>query len=506
MKEISFFIIIVFFYSLPTYSQVVIGGLIPDSSAMLDIHSNSRGLLLPRMTQGQRDSIISPAEGLQIYNLTSHCLELNVGSPMEPIWVKIDCQGLIDSLDCSNVIVSIGLTVHTPANHRKFSIQYFGSNGGAYPAKVIHSTGVEGVTAELKQGYFFLGSYTLEFELSGIPQDSGVAVFAIKIGDNTCNAELPVSVGLVSSLICDKSVPNSFPKGDSVSMNVSIPYSGGNGGIYKADTLISEGSGEFILTYDSARFEIGDGSVFALLNGFSDTASQIEFELKLGGKSCLVTYYSILDTIFPSGFMHCDPKNPTEVVDVINPTTGETWMDRNLGAARIAQSKTDLESYGDLFQWGRFADGHQCRYSLTTDSIASTAEANAGNFWDGKFIKQVEGNNWLVLLDTNLWQGVNGVNNPCPSGYRLPTASEWESERQSWSQNNRDGAYFSPLKLPSSGYRNGNYGAIVDIGRDGFYSSSSVSGSSIIRLNFDHSSNLNAVGQRNGYSVRCIKN
>lgn len=55
----------------------------------------------------------------------------------------------------------------------------------------------------------------------------------------------------------------------------------------------------------------------------------------------------------------------TQVVDVINPTTGHTWMDRNLGASRAATSSTDTEAYGDLYQWGRAADGHQKRTSGT---------------------------------------------------------------------------------------------------------------------------------------------
>ena len=38
-----------------------------DSSAMLDVKSTSKGLLMPRMTAGQRDSIASPATGLMVY-------------------------------------------------------------------------------------------------------------------------------------------------------------------------------------------------------------------------------------------------------------------------------------------------------------------------------------------------------------------------------------------------------------------------------------------------------
>ncbi len=39
----------------------------PDNSAMLDIKSTDKGILIPRMTQAQRDAIASPALGLMIY-------------------------------------------------------------------------------------------------------------------------------------------------------------------------------------------------------------------------------------------------------------------------------------------------------------------------------------------------------------------------------------------------------------------------------------------------------
>lgn len=51
------------------FSQVGINsdGSSPDNSSMLDIKSNSKGVLIPRMTQSERSSIGSPANGLLVY-------------------------------------------------------------------------------------------------------------------------------------------------------------------------------------------------------------------------------------------------------------------------------------------------------------------------------------------------------------------------------------------------------------------------------------------------------
>ena len=65
---------------------------------------------------------------------------------------------------------------------------------------------------------------------------------------------------------------------------------------------------------------------------------------------------------------------------VTNPVTGRTWMDRNLGASRVATGSTDAEAYGDLYQWGRAADGHQKRNSSTNTTQSSSDNPGHGNF------------------------------------------------------------------------------------------------------------------------------
>jgi hypothetical protein len=203
--------------------------------------------------------------------------------------------------------------------------------------------------------------------------------------------------------------------------------------------------------------------------------------------------------LYPVGSVFC-ASGVTVVVDVTNPTTGKTWMDRNLGATQVATSSTDVAAYGDLYQWGRGSDGHQCRNSANTNTLSSTDQPGNGNFIisGGAF-------DWRSPNNDNLWQGENGINNPCPSGYRIPTELELEAERSSWSSNNSAGAFASPLKLPMAGYRIGSGGVFYE-GSDTHYWSSSVSGAYSRYFRF-YSNNA---GMRNEYpsnggSVRCIK-
>lgn len=46
------------------------GTVTPDSSAMLDIVSKNKGLLIPRMTSAERIAIPSPAKGLMVFDIT----------------------------------------------------------------------------------------------------------------------------------------------------------------------------------------------------------------------------------------------------------------------------------------------------------------------------------------------------------------------------------------------------------------------------------------------------
>ena len=204
---------------------------------------------------------------------------------------------------------------------------------------------------------------------------------------------------------------------------------------------------------------------------------------------------------YPDGTVHCNG-TPTEVVDVTNPTTGKTWMDRNLGASQAATSSTDADAYGDLYQWGRAADGHQCRNSSNTSTLSSTDQPGHGDF----ITNGSSPRDWRSSQNDNLWQGVNGTNNPCPSGYRLPTNAELDAERGSWSSDDSDGAYASPLQLPLAGRRDYSFGSLDFVGSVGYYWSGTVNGTSAGYLYFGSSNaGLFNVYRAYGSSVRCLK-
>lgn len=189
-----------------------------------------------------------------------------------------------------------------------------------------------------------------------------------------------------------------------------------------------------------------------------------------------------------------------QITTVYNPITGKTWMDRNLGAMQVATSYDDVNAYGDLYQWGRNSDGHQLRTSATTSVVSITNSPGHSDFI-------LANSDWLLVSNDSLWQGVNGENNPCPLGFRLPTEEEFEAERLSWSSNDAAGAFASVLKLTLGGARSRTSGAIGNVGTFVGYRTSTLDGNQSRLLGIALSNSF--MGDRDradGNCVRCIKN
>ncbi|MEN8135753.1 MAG: hypothetical protein ABFS18_09510 [Thermodesulfobacteriota bacterium] len=201
------------------------------------------------------------------------------------------------------------------------------------------------------------------------------------------------------------------------------------------------------------------------------------------------------------GSTSCDWGVPT----VTSPTTGLVWMDRNLGASQVATSIDDAAAFGDLYQWGRLADGHQLRTSNTT-SILSTGDIPGHSDFILSAGNETAPYDWRETHNDALWQGISGINNPCPVGFRIPTKQEWDDELLQITPKNLQGAFDSFLRLTAAGGRDYIAGGMT--GPGGGYSTSSSGGWPVWVAVITDTGNFSAnfyQARGAGSSVRCIQ-
>jgi uncharacterized protein (TIGR02145 family) len=175
---------------------------------------------------------------------------------------------------------------------------------------------------------------------------------------------------------------------------------------------------------------------------------------------------------------------------IISSVTGKKWLDRNLGAAQVATSYDDYKAYGDLFQWGRPADGHQLinwTSSTTGTSVNGTTTVLATSDIPGhsNFIlnSYTIDSKWDWRNDNNSNRWATNPQGPCPAGWHVPTIDEWASEvskinggtANSGGMTDRNTAY-SQLKLTIAGVRKVDGPDVVNFlqtGSGGYYWSTS---------------------------------
>ena len=96
---------------------------VPDPSSLLELRSASGGLLLPRLTQTERNTLVSPAPGLVIYNTTSNCLQIFMPQAGWRSWI-CDCPNSNRSFISGSSSIFSGIPVSFAANIAGASYQW----------------------------------------------------------------------------------------------------------------------------------------------------------------------------------------------------------------------------------------------------------------------------------------------------------------------------------------------------------------------------------------------
>ena len=171
---------------------------------------------------------------------------------------------------------------------------------------------------------------------------------------------------------------------------------------------------------------------------------------------------------------------------------GVRWATRNVN--RPGTFTANPEDAGMYYQWNR-------KVGWSADPLINS---DGGTIWDSSISK------------SDTWENKN---DPCPAGWRVPTAYEFQSLIEAGNQwtklNDINGSIFGfndqTIFLPAAGYIWHGDGTLFDVDTAGCYWSSSVDSSNFygtfpISLVFRTTTYVNTNQNRGslGFSIRCV--
>jgi len=444
-----------------TNGRVGVGVNSVDPSALVQMESNNRGFLPPRMTKVQMNAIPNPAVGLVIYctdflSPGQGCLMVNDSlDPSSPLWGSMCSSNTsgpgiiapnVTDLKCTQRTVSGSLYNGVPVSGVTVSVPYSGGNGGVYLGAQFSSSVISGMTANLANGILNNGDGNLVFTISGTPTTTGTATFTIAIAGQSCSFQIPVGTltAHVGGLTCNSASfsPALMETGTSYIGTMSVPYTDGNGVAYPQGPIQSVNGLNFRLR--AGTLTTSSGNLIYDISGTPTAATTMTIPVSFNGSaSCNVS------------------KAVTQGTTVV--IGSDTWSRYNLGADTSLDPDTPVQGiHGNYYQWGRI-----------NPVATSSTPPGAISGWDSSSAANTA---WSNTTKT--------ANDPCPAGFRVPTREKWQAlvnnttqseiGTYNWNDTNFGAAKVftsgnNKLTFPIAGLRHALQGALADRGSRGFY-------------------------------------
>ena len=471
---LAIFLLISVLLTLPLKAQVTIGDTkAPENFSLLElISSGKRGLRLPQLTTTQRNALEATlafqnekeglAMGLQIFNTTSRCIETWDGEG----WTSACCDPA--SLPTGSGTLT-GRTVFDIARSND------NSTCGALIGRQLEQ-------ADFTKTAFNTQTYT--FTPSGT-----VSNVRFSYVEN------------VPGKIVESITPNnpSDATGTNISTACSVTL------VYK-ESLNDDAYG---LTSDNPLIV----DIYAIYNTSGDgKGTEQTVKLTVIIKDCACCGAMTTDGKWLN-FL-CFNLGANVTLDPFSSVQGQTP-----GVNGAGGDGSD-GTFGYLFQWGRTADGHQLLNSPTTTTLSLSDISGNGNF-----ILSPTTRDWRSTKNDNLWGATKTANDPCPTGWRVPTEAEWASiygssdpnpatavaNKWQWINTTATGGFKIGdfLFLPAAGFRQCTDGSFYAVGVTGSYWSTTISSNDVTDVYDLYFGNTFAIpltdGSRaHGMSVRCI--
>ncbi|MCC6601387.1 MAG: PKD domain-containing protein [Crocinitomicaceae bacterium] len=248
MKNIFLPIVFIFLYCFEFSAQnsgvsINASGDSPDPSALLDLSSTTKGTLITRMTEGQRNAIMSPAIGLQIFNTTSGCFNFWTGTSWKQLCGDCDFNSPVASNSgpiCEGNTLNLYATSIPGASY-----QWSGPNGySSTQQNPVLSNATTGLT----------GTYSVSATLNG------------------CTSPLQSTIATVYAIPAAPTAGSDSPICEGSSIHLTTPFMSGASYSWAGPNGYSATTQNPVIT-NSTSSEAGTYSVSVTINGCTSTSS-----------------------------------------------------------------------------------------------------------------------------------------------------------------------------------------------------------------------------------------
>ena len=470
MKKLYFIIIVMLLNSSSLFSQVAVNsdGSVPNPSAILDLKSDNKGFLPPRMTHSQLNTITNPADGLIVF--CTDCGSNGLGS----IAIFVADSWSILNVNCLNPLEpGTGTLVPGP-----YQIVW---NWDAVP----YATGYKWAIANNYDSAEDMGINTTKTE-TGLICNTEYTRYIWAYSN--CGRSIATSLTQTTSL----DPPAAPVSGTHISSKTQIVWNwnavtGATG--YKWNT-----SDDYNSATDMGTATTNTESGLTCNNSYTRYA----WAYSLCGNSTPVALIQSTSACWTCGDPftinhvagNVAPVNKTVTYGTVTNIPGEPskcWITSNLGADHQATAVNDATEASAGWYW-QFNRQQGFKHDGTTRTPNTT--------WIG-YIS--ENSDWLPENDQcALLLGI---------GWRLPTSTEWTNVDASGDWTNWFGPWNSALKMHADGYLSASDGSLHNRGSLGNYWNSTQNDNSLgWNLDFGSTScymSLNTKAQC--FSARCLR-
>ncbi len=445
MKKFVIYLSVLFITATNALAQVAINSdnSTPDNSAMLDIKSTTKGMLVPRMTAVQRDAISNPATGLLIYVTDNNQYYTNKGIPAAPNWVMTSSQWLNYGNNIAFTPGNVGIGNYNPVLKLQVTGKIGAEWGSPTQASYVFGDGYENT------GFSSPDVGTIAVINSGVERVRFTYDGNMGVGTASPNS---------SALIDVSSVTKGFlpPRMTTLQRNtIGTPAEG-------------------LVIYNT------DEKMLNVYNGMSWKSMIPTPEFACG---------------FTLGINHAvangaAPVNKTTTYGTVTGIPGEPakcWITSNLGADHQATAVNDATEPSAGWHW-QFNLKQGYKHDGTTRTPNTT--------WISSI---TETSDWISVNDPCMIELGNG--------WRVPTVTEWTNVKVGGGWTNWSGPYNSDLKLHAAGglfsggslMSRGSYGY--------YWSSNGMSSATSASFLDFHSGGIivTMTLKTIGCSVRCVK-